>query len=94
MVKAVGLDPQGRGTKNIEILGLNRPALVEERGQLLPGLRNIANAMNAGLHQGNLLLTRKFERQIRAATASDKRFAGFARMFFMLNGCEQYVSPD
>ena len=93
-VKALGIDNDKRGEKTIEILGLNRLILMQERAALLLELNGIATKMAAGLYEGNQTIIRQAKKEIKKSTLSEKPFAGFKRDFFRSHGYGQYISDD
>lgn len=88
-------DVEGRASKTIEILALERSELAEERGQLLNTLQPLAGMMNyLLLAEGKEAQREKTAQKIRVETEADKPHAGFKRTFFRSNGLEDYVSSD
>jgi len=94
LAKPVGTDAKQRGRKTIEILGLSRDLLNEERGRLLLALRVIAEKMHAALHLGKTSLTTRTKKEILEATSRSNEFAGFRRAFFRGHGLGAYVAND
>ena len=96
-VKTVGHpqhDTDERGKNTINIVGLNRPGLPEERASFLLTLIGIIAKMNAGKHLGNNVLIKGAAEDIKRETSSKKSFSGFRRAFFRKMGMEEYISND
>jgi uncharacterized protein (TIGR02646 family) len=94
LAKAVGKDDEHRGQNAIEILGLSRTFLNEERGRLLLALRGIAAKMHAALQFDKPRLVTRTEKEIVEATSRSNDFAGFRRAFFRAQGLGDYVAKD
>lgn len=94
MAYPVGKDSAGRGRRAIEVLGLRRTELAEERGRLLLSLRGIAGKMQAALHYERPRLQQRAAREIERETRADNAHAGFRRAFFRKVGLGDYVAKD
>lgn len=92
LVKAIGLDEDGRGTNTIKLTGLNRPDLMKERADVILTLRTLVRTMMYGEHLGLELIINRTAEEIRKETAADKPFAGFRRAYFRSAGLYEYVS--
>jgi uncharacterized protein (TIGR02646 family) len=95
-VKAVSTanDVDERGKKTIEIVGLNRPGLPEERASFLLTLEAIAAKMHAGRYFDKQNLIDQAETDIKRETSSSKQFTGFRRSYFRKLGLGKYISAD
>ena len=98
LVEAFGADDEGRGNKSIEVFGLNRHDLAEQRADLIDELKMLARTMETVLHYS---LTKDLAVQIRdvgakikLATSSKKTFSGFRRYYFRVRGLYEFVSDD
>ncbi len=92
MVKAYGLDP--RGSKTIEIVGLNRHELMEERASHLYGLQAAAKLIIGAQHVNNQDMVAKTVAKIQDMTSSKRRFSAFRRAFFRGQGLGDYIADD
>ena len=91
-VKAIGCDDEGKGSKTIKILDLNR--LMEDRAESLSLLRNLADTMIYHMSQNNPDMIAKCVKRIRAQTSAKKEYVGFRRAFFKAMGLAEYVATD
>lgn len=81
------------GEKTIEVVGLNKNDLPNERGELFLELDTLVTLMRvAEAGHGKPVAERK--KDIEAATSSKQRFAGFRRDFFRKMNMEEYISKD
>jgi uncharacterized protein (TIGR02646 family) len=94
IAKPVGKDDAGRGAKTISILGLDRPLLNEERGQLLLTLNAIAEEMHAARHFDKPRIEGRAALRILKETSSKKNFTGFRRAYFRAQGLGEYIAND
>lgn len=95
LVKAVGLDKEGRGFRTVnDLTSVNDLDMMKQRGQLVNLLQAIAYTMIYARHSGNHILMNKYSAIIKDETASDKEFAGFRRAFFRALGLSEYVCGD
>lgn len=94
LVKAVGLDDEGRGSATIDLTGLNRFELMQERSDLILLLEAIATKMKVGLYFAKQGLVGQAAQDIKRETAPQKEFAGFRRAFFRKLMLSNYVSTD
>ncbi len=94
MVKALGRDNEGRGKRTIDIVGLNRPDLQEERATNVGDLQGAAFAIKRADAQELPEIVAECAETIRYLTSSKHRFSGFHRVFFMSQGLEKYVADD
>jgi uncharacterized protein (TIGR02646 family) len=94
LVRPFGRGASGRGSRTIEILGLDRLDLSMERAELLPQLHGIAMQMQAGQYLDKQGVINRAGERIRETTAASRRFAGFAREFFRACNLGQYVRND
>ncbi len=92
LVKPYGVDDECRGSKTIEILGLDQPDLMEERGALMLTLRGIEMEMRAGQYRGCKMIIDRAKNRIKAETSSKTPFSGFKRAFFRAQGLREYIS--
>lgn len=83
-----------RAEKTIEILGLNRTELLEERGKCLTTLRLLVTKMHAARQIMALDKEKEAADEIRDETSSTQPFAGFRRAFFRMNGLGDCVSRN
>jgi hypothetical protein len=93
-VKAIGLDPEDRGTQTIRIVGLNSQELMEERAEVALSLSDTVDTMIFFLHINNTNGIKKMSKKIKNLTSSKNRFAGFKRVFFRAHGLKEYVAND
>lgn len=94
LVKAVGRDGDGRGSKSIGLARLNRLELMEERAEIILNLRAMAAKMMAGKYLGRQVLINDAARDIERETAAKMQFAGFRRAFFRKLMLSEYISTD
>ncbi|MBW8050571.1 MAG: hypothetical protein FVQ77_09570 [Cytophagales bacterium] len=87
-------DTDERGRNTIEIVGLNRPGLPEERARILLTLKGYDTLMSYGLLKGNKVIIDQAAVHIKRETSSKKTFTGFRRAFFRKMGMEEYLSND
>ncbi len=94
LVKPVAMNT--RGLRNITILGLDRPKLVEERAEALPTLQHIlARLLWADcLPDQYPALRASAQAEILEETSADRSFAGFRRSFFQNAGKGHLVATD
>lgn len=92
LVKAVGLDDEGRGTETIRLTGINRATLAEERGEDVISLDALALGIKLALDKGAIEKVEELATDISTVTASDMSFAGFARFFFKQHRLAKYIS--
>jgi uncharacterized protein (TIGR02646 family) len=85
---------ENRARKTIEILGLNRPELLEERGKYVEKLRLLGAKMIAARQVLRVDKEEEAAAEIRQATRSSHPFAGFCRTYFRNTGLGNYVSTD
>jgi uncharacterized protein (TIGR02646 family) len=83
-----------RAEKTIEILKLNRPELLDERGKCVTSLRLLVTKMHAARQIMAQDKEEEAKGEIRQETNSSQPFAGFRRAFFRVNGLGAYVSAD
>jgi uncharacterized protein (TIGR02646 family) len=93
-VKAVGLDPDGRGDRTIKITGINEGMIIEERASLVEVLKEIADTMIWALRQDNKGTIKSTAKIIKKESSAERQFAGFRRAFFRGFGLGQYVAHD
>ncbi len=90
---AISTGRNDRGQKAIEILGLDKKDLAEERGMYLYELSGLvmlarlSRTLDPKSHKQSVSL-------IKHTTMSDKPFAGFKREFFRRAGLQEHVSND
>jgi uncharacterized protein (TIGR02646 family) len=94
LVKVLGLDDEGRGSRSIEILDLNRLTLMEERAEILDDLRIIAETMVRALACGNVDPINRMGEIIAKKTSRKATFSGFRRNFFRSYGLNKYVAVE
>lgn len=80
-VKMLPLDDEGKGQKTIELLGLNRPFLMEERAENTSLLMNLTRSIFIAIHNNNNNEMNDFRNQIGKLTSPSKTFCGFNRYF-------------
>ena len=85
-------DRDNRGNDTINIIGLNRERLPEDRAEFLLSLQAIATKMHAGVYFGNQTIIADAKEDIKRETSSVKQFAGFRRAYFRKVGLAQYLS--
>lgn len=85
-----------RGASVIDLLGLDRDELNEDRGRLIAMLESIAQKMHAAIHfqRENTVFGKRAVADIRRQTRSDQEHAGFRRFYFTQVGLGAYVSDD
>jgi len=93
-VKAVGLDPEGRGDRTIRITGINEGTILEERARLVKDLEEIVDTMKWALREDKQGPIDRMARKIRETSKSDNQFAGFRRAFYKGNGLGAYIAND
>ena len=98
LVEVVGVDEEGKGDKSVEMFGLNRHDLAEQRAYLIECLEMLARTMDATLHHAQTMdLTDKIQNvgdKIKRATSSKRNFSGFRRYYFRSRGLAAFVSQD
>lgn len=94
LAKPVGLDADGRGNRIIQILGLDRSNLNQERGRLISLLTAQAEATLLAIHNNNDIALRREAARIRDATARGMPFLGFCRFFFRQHDLGEYIAND
>ena len=98
MVEVTGVDCEGRGRTSIQVLGLNRYTLAEQRAEVIGHLRTLARTMEALLYRAETeqvgALVARAGAKIREATAARKQFAGFRRYYFRSRGLDKFVATD
>lgn len=96
LAKPIGRDSDLRGKRTIEILGLDRRVLNEQRGSLILNLEGVARQMHAALYFGNANLRKQACGRIREETESRQhnQFVGFRREYFRKVGLGEYVASD
>jgi uncharacterized protein (TIGR02646 family) len=92
-VRPIPLD-KDRGPKIIEVLGLDRPPLNDQRGTILTTLLAVAQKMNCAQKRGGATDVAKAAVEIRQQTRRHLEFAGFRRFYFRELGLGEYVSTD
>ena len=93
-VKAMGRDDLRRGSRTIEVLGLNDHHLMEERANTLPLLNILHRTMIHMQIQDNQREVERCAAIIRKQTSSKSVFAGFKRAFFKAVGLGEFVAND
>lgn len=83
-----------RSAALIEVLGLDRDSLNQERGRLVAMLEPLARTMQAAIHFDRKAMARRAAADIKRQTKSDQEFAGFRRFYFKQVGLGQYISND
>ena len=98
LVEVIGIDDEGRGVKSVEVFGLNRHDLAEQRADLIHELKLLARTMAVILHCSQ---TENLDNQIKEvgakieeATAARKTFSGFRRYYFRSCDLDDFVSDD
>jgi uncharacterized protein (TIGR02646 family) len=96
LAKPIGCDPNGRGSRTIEILGLDEDEINEERGRELTILRGIQRTLDAALAlpQVDSGYKENAKRAVYEATRPKQRFAGFRRAYFKKVGLGEYICSD
>ncbi|MCP4215167.1 MAG: TIGR02646 family protein [bacterium] len=95
IVKAVGLDAEGRGNSTVkELTAINKKTVMEERARLISGLQLLARNTTFAIHSDNQALLEQCGKNIQRETAAENSFAGFRRAFFRAHGLGEYVSKD
>jgi uncharacterized protein (TIGR02646 family) len=94
LVRPYGRDALGRGSRTIDMLGLDRLELNMERAELLLTLQGMAAELHAALHLDRAGLINRASAKIRKATAATRKFAGFAREYFRAHNLGEYVADD
>lgn len=95
-VKAVptSTDDDNRGNDTINIVGLNKGLLPEDRAEFLQTLEAITIKMHAGRHFEKPLIIAAAEEEIKRETSSTKPFSGFRRAYFRKVGLGEYISDE
>ena len=100
-VKMTGTDCQQRGTRTIDILGLNEASLMEERATDFSLLTLVANTMSDAKTQSKTLAEGDDAEEVANAaqlifeqTSAGKPFAAFRREYFRKLGFGEYVATD
>ena len=83
-----------RGSMNAGILGLNRSALMVERGRHLVALSKAAVAYQLAVAQNNAHLIGDAKETIREYTKEEREFSGFAKFYFRSVGVGHLLSTD
>ncbi len=95
LVKAVGLDKEGRGFRTVnELTAINDLNVMSQRAELVRSLQAIACIMISARYNDNQMLVSEYSGKIKIETADDKEFAGFRRAFFRAFGLSEYLSAD
>jgi len=95
LVRPFGRDREtGRGSRTIEILGLDRLELNMERSELLTLLQGITAEMKAGQYFDRPAVVHRAATKIRETTSAGRKFAGFAREYFRAADLGEYVAND
>jgi uncharacterized protein (TIGR02646 family) len=97
MVKAVGLDIEGRGSETVDKLtAINKTEVMLERAQFVNILKTIVGMMNKIVDRyDNHDLKNEYRREVvREQTAVNLSFVGLRRAFFRKAGLSEYVSKD
>lgn len=94
LVKAVGLDDDGRGAGTIKLTKLNRPILAEDRGDDFLTLDALATGLKIALDKGANAKVRLLAKDIKEKTKANKEYAGFRRYFFKMHRIAEYISND
>ncbi len=95
LVKAAGLDKEGRGNETVNHLtGINKKDVMERRAKLVKELNRIVKVANFAEMSNNHELKNKYYEEIKVETAAGEEFAGFRRAFFRASGLGEYVSKD
>jgi uncharacterized protein (TIGR02646 family) len=83
-----------RASKTIEVLGLDRADLRDERGKCVKTLSLLVTKMHAARQLMADKMINEAADEIREETRSSQAFAGFRREYFRMNGLGAYVSKD
>lgn len=94
LVKAVGIDEEGRGNETIRITGINLGKIPEERAEIVKSLAHIADTMGWAEREDKKTAIDATADIIKQETQAERTFAGFRRAFFRSRGLVQYVSTD
>lgn len=95
LVKAVGLDREGRGFRTAnELTAINDLNVMRQRAELVTSLQAIAQIMISARHHNNQTLISEYSEKIKTETAADKEFAGFRRAFFRAFGLSEYTNDQ
>lgn len=97
MVKAVGLDREGRGSETADKLtAINKTEVMVERAQLVMTLKTMVGMMNVIVDRyDNYELKNEYRSQLVVEqTAANLSFVGLRRAFFRAAGLSEYVSRD
>lgn len=93
-VKAIGLDPAGRGAATCRLTGINDNEVMEERRKLLSLLEVLVWSMKEALESNDTAKIDKYGRKIKEETRPDQSFAGFRRAFFKAEGLGDYIDTS
>lgn len=94
MVRAYPLDDNDRGSKTINIVGLNRPELLEERAEIVPFLQDLARGIKVADARDRFDIVEELASKIRLQTSSKRRFTAFHRAFFRAQELGKYIADD
>lgn len=95
MVKAIGLDKEGRGFRTAsDLTAINKRKVMEQRAELVVFLQSIVKIINHAQFSNNDDLKNKYYNIIKTETTSDKEYAGFRRVFFRAAGLGEFVSEN
>jgi hypothetical protein len=83
-----------RGSKTIEVLGLNREQLLDERARVLGTLLVVVEVFYAGKRLMKDEVVAEAIQQVREETAAMRPFAGLRRDFFRKCGLGDYLGRE
>jgi uncharacterized protein (TIGR02646 family) len=97
MVKAVGLDREGRGSQTVDKLtAINKTEVMVERAQHVKALKTIVDQMNiiVDMYDNHDLKNEYRSEVVGEQTALNLSFVGLRRAFFRKAGLGEYVCKD
>ena len=86
-----GTDTTGKAQVTIEVCGLNRTMIMQQRAQKIRAIRAAIRALCAGIHTTSTDLKNEAKKDIRRLIDPSQSFSGMARYFLKQADLEEYV---